>query len=172
MPYLTAALPGKYFIFSANFRLYLFSKAKASDTHSFLKKFNHIVKYKLLTLILTFVDTSYFSNISKFDLLSCAPDNICLLASDKIIDLVNFAISVEKSVSIMRPIAASVITDWLLRLLIDALNLFCNAPIKASWFEIVSKTLSVRAIAAAAPACVDTSALASVPELELELEPL
>ena len=131
-----------------------------------------MIKYKLLTLILNFSYCSYFINISKFDLLSCAPDNTWLLASDKIIDLVNFAISIEKSVSIMRPIAASVITDWLLKLLIDALNLFCNAPINASWFEIVSKTLSVSAIAAVAPACVETSALASVPELELELEPL
>ena len=121
---------------------------------------------------MNFVDSSYFSNISRFDLLSCAPDNTWLLASDKIIDLVNFAISVEKSVSIMRPIAASVITDWLLKLLIDAFNLFCNAPINASWFEIVYKTLSVSAIAAVAPACEETSALASVPELELELEPL
>jgi len=93
-----------------------------------------------------------------------------LAASDKIIDLVNLAISVEKSVSKIRPMAASVITDWLLKLLIDAVNLFCNAPMTASWFAIVFNTLSVVAIAAVAPACEETSTLASVPELELELE--
>ena len=74
----------------------------------------------------------YFSNFTKFDLLSCAPDNTWLLASAKIIDFVNFAISDDVSASTMRPMVAWVITDWLLRLLIDAVNLFCNAPIKAS----------------------------------------